>query len=166
MKKIRTLSVLALAAAASCPASAAPVEVLRRSLPPLVSVVGTHFSVDEKAGRALLAVDYYDGSFEGSSYSELVAVPGLVFDRARREVLWEDEGADVACAVPRRVLWATAWRETGACRFVVTGEDPPEPDAATTAVVRLVTSPRRPGSPAARRRPASPAGNASGAGRS
>ncbi len=87
-----------------------------------MKVTGTHFDVDEKLGRVRLAVDLYDESFEGNSFSETVVVPGLTFDRERREVRYESGGPAVTCAQPRKFLWATTYKETDACRITVRSE--------------------------------------------
>ena len=113
---------IAAACAAAVPASAATTIVLDRSLPAEVKVTGTHFDVDEKLGRVRLAVDLYDESFEGNSFSESVVVPGLTFDRQRREVRYESGGPAVTCAQPRKLLWATTYKETDACRIIVRSE--------------------------------------------
>lgn len=116
------------------PARGAALEVLSRTLPPEAEVVGTEFDVDEKTGRVRVAVDYFDSSFEGAFYSESVPVPGLVFDRARREVRYEGEGASVTCAVRRKVLFTTTYPETSACRLSFTNERGGD---TRTAAVRL-----------------------------
>jgi len=120
----RTLAAFAMAAAcaSAVPASAAPVLVLDRNLPREVRVTGTHYDVDEKAGSVRLAVDFFDDSFEGSARSESFAVPGLLFDRARREVRYENDGSSVTCAVRKKVLWATTYEEAGPCRVTVRQE--------------------------------------------
>lgn len=120
----RALVAFALAAActSAVPAAAAKIIVLDRSLPPEVKVTGTSFDVDEKLGRARIAVDLYDRSFEGNFFSESVAVPGLTFDRQRREVRYESGGSVVTCALSRNFLWGKTYPETGACRITVRSE--------------------------------------------
>jgi hypothetical protein len=143
----RALIVFAVAAAcaSSVPASAASIVVLDQNLPLEVQVTGTHFDVDEKAGRARLAVDLFDESFETNIYSESLVVPGLVFDRARREVQYEADGSVVTCAVREKVLWVTTYPETGQCRISVRKESRsadggPGTQAVTGWVVELATS--------------------------
>ena len=120
----KTLIAFAIAAAcaATVPASAATVIVLERSLPPEVKVSGTNFDVDERTGRVRLAVDLFDGSFDGNTSSESVAVPGLTFDRERRGVRYESGGSAVTCAVRKKLLWATTYEQTDACRITVRTE--------------------------------------------
>ncbi len=120
----RALIVFAMVAAcaSSVPASAASVAVLDRNLPPEMKVTGTHFEVDERSGTARLAVDLFDESFEGSWYTESLAVPGLVFDREHREVRYERDGSSVTCAARKKYLWTTAYPETGPCRIMVRRE--------------------------------------------
>lgn len=120
----RTLIPLALAAACAFapPTRASSIVVLDRNLPPEVKVTGTGFDVDERAGRVRLAVDLYDESFEGAIRSEAVVVPGLAFDRERGEVLYENDGSTVTCAVRKKVLWGRTYAETGACRISVRRE--------------------------------------------
>jgi hypothetical protein len=113
---------LAGAFASAVPASAASLIVLNRTLPAEVKVTGTNFDVDEKLGRARLAVDLYDESFEGSRFFESFEVPGLTFDRERREVRYESGGSVVTCAVARKFLWATTYEGTDACRITVRSE--------------------------------------------
>jgi hypothetical protein len=116
-------------------------EVATRTLPPEKEVVGTEFDVDEKTGRVRVAGDYFDSSFEGAWYSESVPVPGLVFDRARREVRYESEGASVTCAVRKHVLFTTTYPVTPACRLSFANERGGD---TKTAVVRLsVDQPER-----------------------
>ncbi len=143
----RTLRAFAMAAASAIalPAAAAPIVVLDRNLPPEVKVTGTHFEVDEGTGRARIAVDLYDESFEGNIYSESVAVPGLTFDRERREVLYEHGGSTVTCAARKKVLWAATYPESGACRITVrseprTADDGFRTHALTGWVVELATN--------------------------
>lgn len=69
-----------------------------------------------------LDVDVYDDTWEGNISSESVAVPGLRFDRERREVLYESGGSVVTCARPKKFLWSTSYPATGACRIVVGSE--------------------------------------------
>ncbi|HMA28378.1 MAG TPA: hypothetical protein VKS23_00815 [Thermoanaerobaculia bacterium] len=118
----RALVFFAIACASAAPASAATVIVLDRTLPPEVKVTGTSFDVDEKLGRVRLAVGLYDESFEGNISSEPVVVPGLTFDRERREVRYESKGSVVTCARPRKILWATRYEATDACRITVRSE--------------------------------------------
>ncbi len=113
---------IAAAFASAVPASAATAIVLDRTLPPEVKVTGTSFDVDEKTGRARLAVGFYDESFEGNMSSESFAVPGLSFDRERREVRYESGGSVATCAVRKTFLWATTYEGTDACRIIVTSE--------------------------------------------
>ena len=112
----------AAAFASAVPASAATIIVLDRTLPSEVKVTGTNFDVDEKLGRVRLAVNFYDESFEGNMFSESVPVAGLTFDRERREVRYENGGAAVTCAVPKKFLWATTYEATDACRISVRSE--------------------------------------------
>ncbi|MFI5120815.1 MAG: hypothetical protein ACHQM4_10390 [Thermoanaerobaculia bacterium] len=135
---------MAAALASAVPASAATVIVLDRTLPPEVKVTGTSFEVDEKLGRVRLAVDFYDDSFEGNLSSESFAVPGLSFDRERREVRYESGGSVVTCAVRKKILWGTTYPETGACPITVTSEprtaaDDPGERTLTSWVVALAT---------------------------
>jgi hypothetical protein len=120
----RALIAVAIAAACACavPASAAKVIVLDRTLPPEVKVTGTNFEVDEKLGSVRLAVDFYDEAFEGNLSSQSFAVPGLTFDREHREVRYESGGSAVTCARPRKILWATTYEATDACRITVRSE--------------------------------------------
>ncbi len=113
---------IAAAFASAVPASAATVVVLDRTLPPEVKVTGTSFDVDEKTGSARLAVNFYDESFQGNMFSESFAVPGLSFDRERREVRYESGGSIATCAVRKKILWGTSYPETGACPITVTSE--------------------------------------------
>ncbi len=113
---------IAAACATAVPASAATTIVLDRTLPPEVKVTGTNFDVDEKLGRVRLAVDLYDESFEGNSFSESVALAGLTFDRESREVRYESGSAVVTCAVAKKFLWATTYEGTDACRITVRKE--------------------------------------------
>jgi hypothetical protein len=119
-----TLVAFALTAAfaAAPPARASSIVVLDRNLPPEMRITGTGFEVDEKTGRARLGVDLYDESFEGAQRYEAFEVPGLTFDRARAEVLYEHAGSTVTCAVRKKVLWASSWAETGACPVTVRKE--------------------------------------------
>lgn len=130
---------IAFALAAACPfgapASAATIVVLHRSLPPEVRVSGTSFDVDEQRGRVRLAVDLYDDSWEGNVTTESVSVPGLRFDRERREVLYESEGSVVRCARRRTILWGTSYPATEACRITVRSE----PLAADADATRALT---------------------------
>jgi len=120
----RALMAFAMAAASAfaVPASAAAIVVLDRNLPREVKVTGTDFEVDEGTARARIAVDLYDESFEGNLHSESVAVPGLTFDRERREVLFEVGGSTVTCAIQKKILWAATYPQTGACRITVRNE--------------------------------------------
>jgi hypothetical protein len=142
---------IALSLAAACAATAAAAEtniIVTRTLPPGMKVSGAEFNVDERTGSARLVVDVYDDSWEGNLFSDAVVVPGLRFDRERREVLYDTGGAVVTCARPRKVLWSTSYPATGACRIVVRSEprkaggDPGEARAWTDWrdwVVELVT---------------------------
>lgn len=142
----KTLIALSIAAAcaSAAPVSAATIIILDRSLPPEAKVSGTEFDVDEQTGRARVAVDLYDDSWEGNLSSESVLVPGLRFDRERREVLYESEGSVVTCARRKKILWRTSYPATGACRIIVRSE-PRNADAGpgvralTDWVVELVT---------------------------
>lgn len=118
----RALAALSIAAAcaSAVPASAATVLVVDRTLAPTVKVSGAEFDVDERTGNVRLAVDFLDDSWEGNLFSESFAVPGLRFDRARREVLYEREGSVVTCARRRKFLWGTSYPATDACRIHVT----------------------------------------------
>ncbi len=143
----RALILVGMAAvcASSVPASAASVVVLDQTLPREVKVTGTHFEVDEKAGSARLAVDLFDESFETNIYSESLVVPGLVFDRAHREVRYEADGSGVTCAIRKKFLWATTYPETGQCRITVrtesrTADGGSGMQAATGWVVELATT--------------------------
>lgn len=120
----RTLAAFATVAAcaSAMPVSAATLQVLDRNFPPEMKVTGAHFDVDETTGRVRLAVEILDESFEGSFYSEEVLAPGLSFDRERREIRYESRGASVTCAVRKKVLWATTYPETGACRITIRNE--------------------------------------------
>ncbi len=120
----RALIVFAMVAAcaSSVPAFAASVVILDRNLPPEMKVTGTHFEVDERSGTVRLAVDLFDDSFEGSWYSESLAVPGLVFDRERGEVRYERGGSSVTVAARKKILWATTYPETGPSRITVRRE--------------------------------------------
>ena len=134
----------AAAGAFAVPASAAPIVVLDRNLPREVRVTGTHFEVDERTASARIAVNLYDESFEGNMYSESVVVPGLTFDRERREVLYEAGGSTVTCAVRKKFLWATTYEASGACRIMVRSEPRTADDgfgtrAVTGWVVELAT---------------------------
>ena len=113
---------LAAACASGVRASAATTIVLDRSLPPEVKVTGTNFDVDEKLGRARLAVDFYDESFEGNLFSQSFVVPGLTFDRQRREVRYESGGSVVTCARRTKILCGTTYPQTNACRITVRSE--------------------------------------------
>ena len=121
-------TIAALAIATAC-ASASPVRaattiLLDRTLPPRMKVSRTGFDVDERTGRARLAVDFFDDTEDGYTTSESVDVPGLRFDRASGAVLYENAGSVLTCAQRRKVLWGTRYRETGACRIVVRSETP------------------------------------------
>jgi hypothetical protein len=120
----RTLVAFAMATASAfaLQASAAPIVVLDRNLPSEVKVTGTHFEVDEATAQVRIAVALYDESFEGNISSESVVVPGLTFDRARREVLYESGSSVVACARPKKFLWATTYPKTEECRITVRSE--------------------------------------------
>lgn len=120
----KTLIALSIAAACACafPVSAAAITILDRSLPPEVKVLRTEFDVDEKTGSARVGVDLYDDSWDGYLTSESVVVPGLRFDRERREVVFESAGSVVTCARPTKILWGTDYRATGACPIVVRSE--------------------------------------------
>jgi len=147
---VRSLLV-ALSIAAACASTVATAEtniIVVRSLPSGMKVSGAEFNVDERTGSAHLVVDVYDDSWEGNLFSDAVVVPGLRFDRERREVLYESGGAVVTCARPRKFLWSTSYPATGACRIVVrseprkAGDDPGETRAWTDWrdwVVELVT---------------------------
>ena len=147
MRKItsfRTAGALALAAACAiaAPVRAATAILVERALPPRVKVSGTEFQVDERSGRARLAVDFYDDTWDGYLTSESVDVPGLRFDRERGQVLYEHAGAVVACASREKFLWSTRYRETGACRIVVRSEAPVADAGARASrewIVELVT---------------------------
>jgi hypothetical protein len=120
----KTLVALSIAAACASPlpVSAGAITILDRSLPPEVKVLRTEFDVDEKTGSARVGVDLYDDSWDGYLTSESVVVPGLRFDRGRREVVFESGGSIVTCARPRKILWGTDYRATGACPIVVKSE--------------------------------------------
>jgi hypothetical protein len=109
-------------ACASTTAAAVTNIIVVRTLPPGMKVSGAEFKVDERTGSARLVVDVYDDSWEGNLFSDAVAVPGLRFDPERREVLYENGGAIVTCAQPRKFLWSTSYPATGACRIVVRSE--------------------------------------------
>jgi hypothetical protein len=113
---------IAVAGACGAPAFAATIVVLDRSFPPEVKVTGTIFDVDEKLGRARLDVQLYDDTFEPTISSESVAVPGLTFDRESHEVRYASGSSVVTCAQRKRVLWATTYPATGACRITVKSE--------------------------------------------
>lgn len=120
----KTLVALSIAAAcaSALPASAAPITILDRSLPPEVKILRTEFVVDEKTGSARVGVDLYDDSWDGYLTSESVVVPGLRFDRERREVIFESGGSVVTCARPRKILWGTDYPATAACPVLVRSE--------------------------------------------
>lgn len=140
---------LAVACAVAAPASAVTLEVARRSLPREVTITGTHLEVDTKTDRVRVAVDYFDASFEGSWSSEHVTVPGLVFDRLKREVHYEADGSSVTCAVAKKSLWTTSYPLADGCRITVCNEadaggDELRGEAATVSTVRLfVDEPQR-----------------------
>lgn len=120
-------SLLALAIAAVCastvPASAETPVILHRSVPPQFEVTGTKFDVDERTGLVRLAFDVFDFTWEGSLVrTESIDVPGLRFDRERREVLYENGGGVVTCAKRKKFLWETSYPATDACRIVVRRE--------------------------------------------
>jgi hypothetical protein len=115
------LSIVA-ASASAVPVSAATIALLDRSLAPEAKVLRTEFGVDERTGSARVVVDLYDDSWDGYLTSESVAVPGLRFDRERREVVFESGGSVVTCARPRKVLWGKIYPATGACRILVRSE--------------------------------------------
>jgi hypothetical protein len=118
-----TLAVFSIAAFASAvPASAATITVLDRRLPPETMVLRTEFDVDETTGSARVAVDLFEDSWDGYLTSESVVVPGLRFDRERREVLYESGGSVVTCARAKRVLWGRSYPSTGACQILVRSE--------------------------------------------
>lgn len=121
----KTLTVLSVAAAcaSAVPASAATTIILNRSLPPQFEVTGTQFDVDEQTGRVRLTFDIFDFTWESNIVrTESVDVPGLRFDRERREVLYESKGSVVTCARRKKILWGTSYPATDACRIVVKSE--------------------------------------------
>lgn len=115
---------IAAACASAAPVSAAAITILERSLPPEVKVLRTEFDVDENKGSARVGVDLYDDSWDGYLTSESVVVPGLRFDRERREVVLESGGSVVTCARPKKILWGTDYPATGACQINVRSETP------------------------------------------
>jgi hypothetical protein len=120
-------SLLALAIAAVCasavPASAETPVMLHRSLPPQFQVTGATFDVDEQTGRVRLAFDVFDFTWESNIVrTESIDVPGLRFDRERGAVLYENGGAVVTCARRKKILWATSYPATDACRINVGSE--------------------------------------------
>jgi hypothetical protein len=116
------LATLATALLSTLPAAGASIEVWSRPLPPEVKVTGAHFEADEKTGRAVVVVELLDESFETNLFEETVPVPGLVFDRERRQVLYEHDGTSVACATRKKVLFATTYPATAACRLSLENE--------------------------------------------
>jgi hypothetical protein len=109
--------------ASSAPAAAETPVILHRSLPPQFQVAGTKFDVDERTGLVRLAFDVFDFTWEGSLVrTETIDVPGLRFDRERREVLYQNGGSVVTCARRKRFLWATSYPATAACRINVRSE--------------------------------------------
>ncbi|MFI5197562.1 MAG: hypothetical protein ACHQJD_02990 [Thermoanaerobaculia bacterium] len=145
LRRILVVFATAAACAVAVPTSAATIIVLDRTLPPEVKITGTHFEVDERMGRVRLSVDLFDESFEGNIFSEPVVVPGLTFDRERREVRYESGDSVVTCARRKKILWATTYTETEGCRITVTSE-PHIADAGSGApastewVVQLATN--------------------------
>jgi hypothetical protein len=134
------LVVLSIAAicASAVPASAETPVVLHRSLPPQFQVAGTKFDVDEGTGLVRLAFDVFDFTWEGSLVrTETIDVPGLRFDRERREVLYQNGGSVVTCATRKKFLWATSYPATDACRINVRSEV--ENSGMTDWVVEVVT---------------------------
>ena len=103
-------------------ANAATVRLFEKSVPKEISVTGTHYEVDEKLGRARLIVELLDESFEGRLFEETVEVPGLSFDRKSGEVRYRTRESEATCAVRKKVLWATTYEPTPACRVGVRNE--------------------------------------------
>lgn len=131
------LSIAAICASA-VPASAETPVILHRSLPPQFQVAGTRFHVDERTGRVRLAFDVFDFTWESNLVrTESIDVPGLRFDREHREVLYQNGGSVVTCATSKKVLWATSYPATDACRINVRSEV--ENSGMTDWVVEVVT---------------------------
>ena len=129
---------IATTCAAAVPASAETPVILHRSLPPQFQVAGTKFDVDERTGQVRLAFDVFDFTWESNLVrTESIDVPGLRFDRERREILYQNGSSVVTCATRKKVLWATSYPATGACRIDVRSEV--ENSGMTDWVVEVVT---------------------------
>jgi hypothetical protein len=141
-------SLVGLAGLVALPARAVTLNVFSGTLPPSVQVVAAQYEVDVPTGRVGLAVDFVDGtfgwtSFEAVSFSKTFPVPALRFDAARREILASDGDRSLVCASARKFLWSTYYRESGACRIVLTNEPTTQDDGvhrstATAARVEIV----------------------------
>jgi len=118
----KTLIALSIAAAcaSALPASAETLVIRHQSLPPQLQVTGAKFDVDERTGLVRLAFDVFDFTWEGNIVrTESIDVPGLRFDRARREVLYENGSSVVTCARRKKFLWGTSYPATDACKILV-----------------------------------------------
>ncbi len=136
-------SLIAFSIAAICasavPASAETPVILHRSLPPQFQIAGTKFDVDERTGLVRLAFDVFDFTWESSLVrTEFIDVPGLRFDRERREVLYQNGSSVVTCATRKKVLWVTSYPATDACRINVRSEV--QTSGMTDWVVEVVTN--------------------------
>jgi hypothetical protein len=121
-KTLITLSIAAACGSAVPVAAATPI-TLHRSLAPQFQVAGEGFDVNERTGRVRLTFDVFDFTWESNLIrTELVDVPGLRFDRERREVVYENEGLVTTCARPKKFLWSTTYPATDACRIIVRRE--------------------------------------------
>ena len=119
------LATLTLLSALSRPASGADL-VLDAGLPTGATPTGIRFEAERERG-AWVVVDYRveDPIAEGVGRAEekKVQVPGLRYDAVRRAVVLNDSGADVVCAVRKRILFATTFRETSECRLRLRSEE-------------------------------------------
>ena len=141
-------SLVGLAAILALPARAVTLPVYSGTLPPSVQVVAAQYEVDATTGRVGLAVDFADrapGSepVQAALFTQTFPAPALRFDAARREILVSDGDRSLVCASARKFLWSTYYKESGACRIILTNAPTTQDEgvhrsAATTARVEIV----------------------------
>jgi hypothetical protein len=149
-KKTPLASLAALALVFGLARSASGAELLLHAgLPAGATPTGARFDADREHG-AWVVVAYHveDPIGEGGPRVEekKIVVPGLAYDAARHAVVLKDGGGDVVCAVRKRILFATTFRETPACRLRLrSGERTADGDAVLVelATVNRMTSTER-----------------------
>lgn len=141
-------SLVGFAATLALPARAVTLPVFSGTLPPSVQVVAGQYEVDAATGHVGLAVDFVDGdlgigSLQAALFTQTFPVPALRFDAARREIVASDGDQRIVCASARKFLWSTYYRESGACRVVLsnvptTQDEGVHRSSATAARVEIV----------------------------